>query len=103
MFIHGKYKYEILDNYGYPLNKSELRKISINNLLNKTINKKIIYSLIVNAREFDNITSFNYRKFENIVVFNGVKLYIESFEELEKLIDSFVKANNTEVFPKYIK
>jgi len=95
-----KYKWEIVDSYGWGIDIKSLRKMKLDKLEGSNLSKDVEFHLSIDTNSFDIIVAY-YSK--NILSVNGTKFSCVDIEFAETIIDSICLANNFEVFRKYRK
>lgn len=97
---NGKYRYKLINEYGYDI--SEFRKIKISELLND--NKEDIYfdyyiSLQIIDDEYFNNENLFWNIKTKILLFKGIKIHKETLDEVSTFIDEI---KNYKVYNKFL-
>lgn len=108
--VKGGLRWEVTDNYGWPISKSETRDVIISEVLSSISDKKLEYNISIKKNDEEGWGQYT-------ALFNGKKLKIysladddstshlrvnfncSSFEEAEKLINLVMDGNNMELYP----
>lgn len=99
---NGKYRYKLINEYGYDISESESRKIKISELLND--NKEDIYfdyyiSLQIIDDEYFNNENLFWNIKTKILLFKGIEIHKETLDEVSTFIDEI---KNYKVFSIYL-
>lgn len=95
-----KYKWEIVDRYGWEIGIKKCRQMKLDKLEGSNLSEDVEFHLSIYTNSFDVIGAY-YSK--NILSVKGIKFMCVDIEFAETIIDSICLANNFEVFKKYRK
>lgn len=101
--IGKKYKWEIIDKYGWQVDIKDLRRIKLENLKGeKSFINKFKFTLSIDTDSLDSMDVF-YEKNINTLTIKDLKFFCKDIINAESLVDSVCLGNNFKVFPRYLK
>jgi hypothetical protein len=97
-----KYRWEVTNEYGYPLDMKGLRKIKLNKLNNNIVSFKYNLSIKIKCNVLWNSTTAFFSYSDMLLRIDGKYFKCKDLEFAEVIIESLCNGGQYVVFEKYV-